>query len=341
MNQGTVLVTGATGYLGRHAVSALLEAGHRVRALCRSEQPDLARLGVDVVRGDVLDVESLRKAARGAEFVVHGAGAVSRDAEDSAWLMRVHVTGTRFVVGVAAECGVSRVVHLSTSGTVAVGIKPDVVFHEDDPVPFSLIHRWPYYLSKWLAERAAYDVLRLGGGSTELVVLNPSLVLGPGDTRGSSTTDVQRFLRGEIPIVPSGGFSFVDVRDVADAVVSALHRGRAGERYLLGALNLTFREFFTRLSEVSGQRGPLLPLAVPRTLSRFGVGVLERAARSLGVSLPISEVEADMASCFWYVDARKAESALAFRTRDPMQTLLDTVRDLRGDAPRERFVGRG
>lgn len=340
MSKEIVLVTGATGFLGRHAVRALLAEGYRVRALCRSSAPELEREGVEVARGDVLDIESVKAAVEGARFVVHGAGAVSRSDEDSSWMMRVHVTGTRFVVGAAAQAGVKRVVHLSTSGTIAVGDDPNVVYHEDDPVPLSFIHRWPYYLSKWLSERAAYDAIRLVGGDTELVVLNPSLVLGPGDARGSSTTDVKRFLNREIPIVPSGGFSFVDARDVAQAVVSALTKGRPGERYLLGALNLTFADFFARLEEVSGVKGPLVPFALPRGISRLGVGLLERAARSVGATLPVSEVEADMGSCFWYVDPRKAEEELGFTTRDPMQTLLDTVKDLRGEPVGERFVGR-
>lgn len=341
MSKPTVLVTGATGFLGRHAVRALLESGYGVRALCRSEAKDLEREGVDVRRGDVLDIDSVKAALEGVDSVVHGAGAVSRNDDDSAWLMRVHVTGTRFVTGAAAQAGVRRVIHLSTSGTVAVGTDPDVVSHEDDPVPLSLIHRWPYYLSKWLAERAAHDALRLVGGDTELVVLNPSLVLGPGDARGSSTTDVKRFLNRELPIIPSGGFSFVDVRDVAAAITTSLTKGGAGERYLLGAINLTFADFCARLSQVSGVKGPLVPIALPRFVSRLGVGLLERAAKSVGMTLPVSEVEADMASCFWYVDSRKAEDELDFKPRDPMQTLLDTVKDLRGEPVGERFVGRG
>src|SRR5690606_18585409 len=141
------------------------------------ESQELTREGVEVVRGDVLDVDSVKAALEGVGSVVHAAGAVSRADEDSSWMMRVHVTGTRFVVGAAAQAGVRRVVHLSTSGTIAVGDDASVVYHEDDPVPLSFIHRWSYYLSKWLAERAAYDAIRLVGGDTELVVLNPSLVL--------------------------------------------------------------------------------------------------------------------------------------------------------------------
>jgi dihydroflavonol-4-reductase len=245
------------------------------------------------------------------------------------------VNGTRHVVGLAAAQGVRRIVHLSTSGTVAVGDDADMVYREDDPVPFEHLAKFPYYLSKWLGERAADDALRFAKvadpqARTEMVTLNPSLALGPGDSRGSSTTDVRRFLNRELPIVPQGGFSFVDARDVADAVVAALVQGKDGERYLLGALNLTFSQFFERLAQVSGVKGPPLAIPMPKKVSTFGIAALNSLAGLVGGKLPVSTTEADMASSYWYVDARKAERALGFTARDPMVTLLDTVKDIRG-----------
>jgi dihydroflavonol-4-reductase len=228
------------------------------------------------------------------------------------------------------------VVHLSTSGTVAVSDDAGLVAKESDPVPFRQLGRFPYYLSKWLAERAAADLV--DGTRTELVTLNPSLALGPGDVRGSSTEDVRRFLKRELPLVPSGGFSFVDARDVAAVVVSALHRGQAGERYLLGALNLTFAQFFERLERVSGVKGPPLPFALPTKVTTFGIAFLERAASALGAKLPVTAMEAEMASAFWYCDSRKAAGELGFNPRDPMLTLLDTVKDIRGQGRREKLV---
>lgn len=333
----TVLVTGGTGFIGRHTVDALVAAGHRVRCLCRSDEPTLTQAGAEVVRGDVLIKESVARALMGVDLVVHGAGLVSRAADDGSLMMRLHVNGTRHVVGLASEMGVKRVVHLSTSGTVAVGNDAAIVYREDDPVPFEALSRFPYYLSKWLGERVAEDTVR--ASKTQLVTLNPSLALGPGDTRGSSTTDVKRYLDRELPIVPSGGFSFVDARDVANTVVAALEQGRAGERYLLGALNTTFADFFDRLLQVSGVAGPALSIPLPRRMATFGIGFLERAADLVGAKIPVSAIEADMASSFWYVDSRKAERALGFKPRDPMVTLLDTVKDIRGQGKREKRVG--
>ena len=334
-----VLVTGGTGFIGRHAVDALVAAGHHVRALCRGDEPGLAAAGAEVVRGDVLVKDSVARALEGVDAVVHGAGLVSRASDDASLMMKLHVNGTRHVVGLACERNIKRVIHLSTSGTVAVGTNAGMVYREDDPIPFEQLARFPYYLSKWLAERVADDCVRTTSSRTEVITLNPSLALGPGDTRGSSTTDVKRFLDRELPIVPSGGFSFVDARDVATTVVAALSQGRAGERYLLGGLNCTFQDFFQRLGQVSGVRGPPLPMPVPKRLATFGIGLLETLADVVGAKLPVSTMEAEMASCFWYVDARKAEKALGFTARDPMLTLLDTVKDLRGERRVEKRVG--
>ncbi|MCP4501698.1 MAG: NAD-dependent epimerase/dehydratase family protein [Deltaproteobacteria bacterium] len=328
-----VLLTGATGFIGQHVAKELVNQGYKVRALCRSPSEELEYEGVEVVLGDVLDLVSVDAALLGMDFVIHAAGAVSREKGDQGLLMKVHVTGTRIVVGAACRANIKRVVNVSTSGTIAVGDDPDLVFHEEDEVPLGLIHRWPYYLSKFLAERAASDEIRLSdahddGKRTELITVNPTLVLGPGDDRASSTTDVRRYLDRQVPVVPCGGLSFVDVRDVATAVVSALTKGRASQRYLLGSVNLTFADFFQRLEEVSGVKGPLVPVAMPKGLARFGVGLLEKVAEKVGIELSVSQTEADMASHFWYVDSRKAEDELEFSPREPMQTLLDTVRDL-------------
>ncbi len=310
MTARLALVTGATGYIGRHTVDALLAAGWRVRALCRSDEPELTRRGVQVVRGDVLLKDSVARALEGVDAVLHGAGMVSRSQDDAAPMMRLHVVGTQHVVGLACEKGVSRIVHLSTSGTVAVGDDPELVFREDDPVPFSHLARFPYYLSKWLAERAADDAVRMSGSRAHFITLNPSLALGPGDTRGSSTLDVQRYLKREIPMVPSGGFSFVDARDVAQTAVAALDSGKSGERYLLGALNCTWADFFRRLQTVSGVAGPPVGLTMPKRVTTLGISLLERVAGAFGGTLPVTALEAEMASAYWYCDSRKAERQL-------------------------------
>jgi dihydroflavonol-4-reductase len=309
------LVTGATGFLGAHVRRVLEDAGHVVVAFSRSRG------------GDVLDVASIRAAAAGCDGAFHCAGKVSRRLEDAEALYSVHVEGTRNVLDACNEAGVRRVVVASTSGVVAVSEDPAHVATENDDAPIGIIGRWPYYRAKLFAEQ---DALTRRRDRLEVVCVNPSLLLGPGDVHGSSTGDVRTFLEGRAAAVFRGGLSFVDVRDAAEALCAAMVRGRPGERYLVGACNLTIREFFGRLARVSGVPSPWLPLPRSRTVARVGAAWVERAAARLGVPPPIDPTSAEMAQCFWYLDAAKARAELGFRPRDPNVTLFETVEDLRG-----------
>jgi len=308
------LVTGATGFLGTHLVRAVQAQGHEVVSFARG-------LG-----GDVLDAASVSRAAAGCDGVFHCAGKVSRRREDAEELYRLHVDGTTSVLDACAAVGVRRAVIASTSGTVAVSDAPHVG-GESDPAPIGIIARWPYYRSKLFAERAALERNREGFA---VVSVNPSLLLGPGDIHGSSTEDVRLFLEGAIPAVPAGGLSFVDVRDAADAMCRAMGRGRPGERYLASGCNLSMADFFGRLSRISGVRAPWVPMPRSRRVASLGASIVERLAARIGVPTRVDAVSVEMAQCFWYVDASKAERELGWSARDPGVTLHDTIADLRG-----------
>src|ERR1019366_4598342 len=196
------LVTGATGFLGRHLTDALEAHGHDVVRFARS------------TGGNVLDAASVRAAAEGCAGAFHCAGVVSRKPDDAEELYRVHVGGTKTVLDACEAAGVRRVVLASTSGTVAVSERADAIGREDDPTPIALVGRWPYYRAKIFAERAA---LERSGARIEVVSVNPSLALGPGDVNGSSTEDVRLFLEGAIPAVPARGPPFGRARDAARA----------------------------------------------------------------------------------------------------------------------------
>ncbi|HLM74007.1 MAG TPA: NAD-dependent epimerase/dehydratase family protein [Polyangiaceae bacterium] len=319
------LVTGSTGFLGSHLIDTLLSKGHEVVALCRREAPELTAKGAVVRLGDVLDGPSVKAAAEGCEGVFHCAGRVSRKREDAEALYRVHVDGTKTALDASREAGVKKAVLASTSGTVAVSKAPEVL-DETAPAPTELIAGWPYYRSKLYAERAALD--RSGPGF-EVVSVNPSLLLGPGDVHGSSTSDVVSFLEQKVPLVPAGGIAFVDARDAAEAMWLAMEKGRAGQRYLVNAANMTLDAFFGRLSRVSGVAAPKLRAPRSVLLAKAGAELLKRAAKHVPMNVELDAVSAEMAQYFWYVDASKARKELGWTHRDPMETISETVEDLR------------
>jgi dihydroflavonol-4-reductase len=315
-----LLVTGATGFLGSALVPLLSRAGHEVRALVRSGD---AVADAETVKGDVRDPDSVVRALAGVEGVYHLAGLVSRDPADARKMYELHVEGTRNLLTAAARAGVKRIVLASSSGTIGVSRVRRVATEEDD-YPIETVGRWPYYLSKIYEEKIAIEFARRG---LPIVILNPSLLLGPGDARMSSTQDIFRFLMGRIPVMPRGGISFVDVRDAARAFVAALTQGSSGERHLLGAANWEFSEFFARLGRIAHRPPPLLRM--PSPLKVAAAHVIERWARGQGrePDLPASDVE--MGECWFFIDSSKSERMLGFEPRDPVETLTDTVRYVR------------
>jgi dihydroflavonol-4-reductase len=323
-NGKTVLVTGATGFLGEHVCRVLVEQGYAVRGLARTRSAILGELGVEHLRGDVLSGPELDRALAGVTAVFHLAGAVSRDPDDAQRMMRLHVDGTRRVLERMAAAGVPRMVLSSTSGTIGVS-KDEEILDETAPYAEEIVAGWPYYASKIYQERLAFEHgARLG---IEVVAVNPTLLLGPGDRRLSSTGDVRKFLKRQIPTIPDGGVSFVDVRDAAEATVAALERGRAGECYLLGGPNWTTKEFFARLGRVANIAPPRLKL--PQSVNKFAAGLLEELYRWRGKEPPIERISVEMAGHFWWIDSSKAERELGFTARDPQLTLVDTVAYLR------------
>lgn len=323
------LVTGATGFLGSHLVSLLAQGGHEVLALCRGDKgrSDLAALreaGATIRHGDVLDEASLVDAMSGADGVFHLAGKVSRKAEDAEELYRVHVEGTKKVLSACKAARVKRVVHASTSGVIGVSESADAIATEDDKAPLAIIARWPYYRAKLFAEQAALETK-----DVEVVVVNPSLLLGPGDRYGSSTEDVRLFLERKVPAVPPGGIAFVDVRDAAQGLLLAMDKGQPSRRYILSACNMTIREFFSRLERASGVKAPWMPMPHAPGLARVGYQMIEDLAGRYGFALPVDASTMDFAQHHWYVDASRAEMELGWSSRDPMNTLADTIADLR------------
>ncbi len=328
-----VALTGGTGFLGRRVAERLVTAGHELTLLARSPVPWAEKLGARVVRGELPNPAAAKLLVEGAEALVHLAGRVSRDPADGPAMYRLHVEGTRGLLEAAATAKVRRVVLASSSGTVGVSRTERIATEEDD-YPVEVVGRWPYYLSKIYEEKLALSFC--AERAIPLICLNPSLILGPGDERLSSTGDVWKFLHQDIPAMPSGGLSFVDVRDAALAFEAALTRGRAGERHLLGGANMPFTEFFARLSRLTGVPPPRLRL--PSRVNVWGAEALTRWAKLRGTEPPIDRASVEMGECFFYVDGSKARRELGFEPREPQETLRDTVRDLEARLRGQRTV---
>jgi dihydroflavonol-4-reductase len=325
----TTLVTGGTGFLGRWLVRRLIDDGDDVRVLSRSYDADLETLGIELVEGSITDDEDVRRALDGVERCYHLAGRVERDRSRSHEMYALHVGGTRRLLRAAADEGVDKVVVASTSGTVGVGEHPDFVGHDDSPYAERVVRNWPYYLSKIYAEKACDQIAEETGLS--IVQMRPTLLLGPGDHRQSSTGDVVLFMQGAVPSLLPGGLSFVDVRDVADAFVAAMEQAPPGSKYLLGAANMSLERFFEHLEDLTGVPAPSLRLS--ESMAVTGARLLGAAMRLAGKEVDLDPASVEMAGRYWYIDWSRAEHDLGFAPRDPIVTLRDTVRWIRRHHP--------
>ncbi len=327
-----ILITGGTGFLGTHIVRQFLDAGEKnLRVMASSVPVWMQDAGVEAFEGSVAKKEDAANAVKNVSAIFHLAGKVSRDNEDAAQMNKIHVEGTRLLCEAAKEAGVKTLLLASSSGTIAVS-ETDEILDETYPTPLEIILRWAYYASKFYQEKTALENFDSKG--LKLVILNPSLLLGTGDERLSSTKVVLDFMARKIPYTPSGGLNFVDARDAATAFINALEKGRHREKYLLGAANMNFKEFFGRLERLSGISAPML--RVPKKLAMAGSNFIDSIYKNWNKTSPIAPKEVEQAEYFWYFDSAKAEEELNFTPRDSQETLQDTISYLR-----ENFLGEG
>lgn len=310
-----VFLTGGRGFLGQHILNCCEKRGYEVRALSRTPQTDPRFLC-----GNLLEPSGLSDLVEGADVVVHAAGLVSHEARDSDRVWQANFMATKNLLDVLKKTEPARLIMLSTSGTIAVSAE-ERTHTESSDSPAELIQRWPYYRSKHYAELEALKFLE--ESTTRTYILNPSLLLGPGDEDGRSHKSIHRLLDGSLPALPSGGLSFTDVRDVAELIAALCQQKAEDGRYLLSGCNMSFVDYYQRCGRLADIDPPLM--RIPR-FAHKALRWLPNGERLLG---EVSPEELELASHFWYVDDSKARAQLHWTTRDPIDTLLDAINDQR------------
>jgi dihydroflavonol-4-reductase len=315
----TTLVTGGTGFVGSHVARALVARGYTVRILRRSTSRLDAVADVDCehVIGDVMDYDSLLAAMDGIDWVFHTAAVADYWRNDPALIYKVNVDGTRNVLRAAEEKGVKRVVFTSSAASHGHtnSLRPI-----DESVRFNLDqHLSPYGHSKFLAEAEVYRAIRRG---LDCVILNPAVIIGPGDINQISSSVVIEMARGNVPpTVPPGGVTIIDVRDVAAAHIAAAERGRTGERYLLGAVDLTHKAWLRLTADTVGRRMRVIPL--PAWLVMILAQVAD-VLRKYGVPLPIEGNQLRLSTRMIFFNCEKAWRELGEPQIPIRQSLQDT-----------------
>ena len=315
------LVTGATGFVGRAVVEALLAQGREVRVLARRTQHRaLQGLAVEIVRGDLTAPASLTAAVQGCSRLFHVAADYRLWVPDPPAMYAANVAGTRNLLQAALDAGLERVVYTSTVG--ALGNPGDGNPGNED-TPVSLADMVGHYKkSKFLAEQAALEFAAQG---LPLVVVNPSTPVGAWDLRPTPTGQmIVDFLRGKMPAFLDSGLNVIHVRDVAQGHLLAEARGRVGEKYILGHQNLTLAAIFAQLAEISGVRAPRwrLPYYPILGLAYLSEGWSTWITRRPPL-IPLTAVK--MAKKFMYFDSQKAVQELGLPQTPVAQAFQEAV----------------
>ncbi len=317
-----VLLTGASGFVGSAVLRALLREGLQVRALVRpkSRYQDLASRGVQFVEGDLREKSSLRSACVGCRNLIHVAADYRLALRDGAGVHETNIGGTRNLMEAAMRAGIERIVYTSSVAT----LEP-----RHDGAPADEADRLPlqraigaYKQSKVVAEQLVLDMIRQEG--LPAVIVNPSTPVGPRDIRPTPTGKIiVAAAAGKIPAYVDTGLNVVHVDDVASGHLSALRRGRVGERYILGGENIAFSQLLAEIAGSVGRKCPKFRIpwyaAVPAAIAGEARSYLtgdEPLATWAGVRLARHRM---------FFTSAKAEQELGYRARPHREALIDAV----------------
>ena len=317
------LVTGASGFLGWHVARLLVERGHTVRALVRPSSK-IRELDVEPCTGDLRDPASVERAVAGCGLVFHVAADYRLWAADSGELYRSNVDGTRNILQAARNAGVDRVVYTSTVG--CIGVPPGGEGNEDCAVSLEDM-TGAYKRSKFLAERVAVEFAASG---LPVVIVNPTAPVGDHDIKPTPTGQiVVDFLKGGMPAFIETGLNVVDARDVALGHLLACESGGVGERYILGAENLTLAQILAKLAAITGRPAPTLKL--PYAVA-YAAGVVTTAWAKVSGRPPRAPLDAvRMARKKMFVSHAKAGRELGYDPGPADQALSRAVQWFRAN----------
>lgn len=314
-----VLITGATGFLGRHIVRACVEAGFTVRIFHRScsDLTPLENLPIEKAHGEITDQIAVREALTECQGMFHVAGMASFNPADRDALIKTNVYGTRAVMAAALERGIDRVVYTSTTGVLPGTLYPEL--SDDESAVYDPRNRSAYHESKYLAE---VEVLRAAAQGLNVVIVNPSMVNGPGDIR------LKPLFLTENALIIKSGLNHVDVRDVVAGHLAAYQKGKAGERYILGNAdgNLSMSEFYDIVEQIRGKK--LRRIKVNKTLLYKTLLNVEKVHRKFSKKPRAFSISSDLlltVNRYRFVNPSKAIEELGMPQRPVRESFRETI----------------
>lgn len=315
------LVTGATGHVGNVLVRKLLERGEKVRALILpgESRESIQGLNIEAVDGDVLDMDALFKSIQGVYGVFHLAGVISIMPGPIHFVKKVNVDGTKNILRAAIESGVKRLVY--TSSIHAIQRVEDGVI--DETVPYDMKN--PYGAYDRSKAEATLEVLNAAHSGLEAVVACPTGVIGPFDFRGSMMGAVIHDAAIAKPtLYVDGAYDFVDVRDVADGLISAAENGERGESYILSGQKISVRYLLETVREITGR--DFFQMKVPFDLAKFASAFTPMYYRLAQSTPRFTPYSLEVLQSNSNISHAKATLKLGYTPRAIYESIHDTVK---------------
>jgi dihydroflavonol-4-reductase len=316
----TVVVTGAAGHVGANLVRALIAQGHPVRCLVHTNSRPIEGLTVERFVGDVADLDSLCRAFRGADVVYHLAARISLSMDDWPVLEAVNVAGTRNVVEACWRTGVRRLVHFSSIHAL---VQEPLSIPVDESRPLVASRRCPPYdRSKAAAELVVRQAIEHG---LDAVIIYPTAILGPHDYQPSYFGEALLLLtRHKLPALVTGGFDWVDVRDVVAGAMLAEVRAPRGAGYLLSGHWVSMCDIAAMVAEITGV--PATKLVCPLWLARASVPIIKGISRLNGRRPLYTDASLRALKSNRRISHDKATCEFGYQPRPFRETLIDTLR---------------
>ena len=250
-------VTGATGFVGGRVVRQLIDAGHQVVVVVRNpaKAADLASLGIEIHQGDVTDKESMHAPMQGVDGVFHIAGWYKIGVKDKSEGAKINIQGTRNVLELMQELGIAKGVYTSTVAVFSDthGRMVDETYIYKGP------HLSEYDRTKWVAHYEVAEPMIEAG--LPLVIVQPGVIYGPGDTSSLRTAFVQ-YLQRKLPMMPGRtAFCWAHVDDIARGHILAMQKGTAGQSYIIAGPTHTFVEAMQLAQKITGVPPPRITAA--------------------------------------------------------------------------------
>ena len=319
----TTLITGASGFVGSAVMRKCLARGETVRVLVRenSDRSLIREHPVEVVVGDLTDKTSLISALEGCQFLYHVAADYRLWSKDPNELYQSNVDGTRNIMLAALQQGVERIVYTSSVATLGLFVDGSPA-NEDTPVSLDDMVG-DYKRSKYLAEREVDKLV--AEQNLPAVIVNPSTPVGAGDIKPTPTGQmILDAITGQMPAYVDTGLNIVHVEDVADGHLSAMDQGAIGERYILGAADMTLQEILSYIFSEIGQKPPTIKL--PHNLILPVAWGMERIASVTGRPPRVTVSGVQLAKKKMFFSHAKASKHLSYSPQPAEQALSDAIK---------------